>query len=148
MSGNYDDIIHLPHHVSETRPHMSNYDRAAQFSPFAALTGYGAAITETARLTDSKIELDDGRIQTLNAALQLLQAHIKECPEVAITYFQSDARKQGGAYRTLTGKVWRINAAEGTVVLTDKAVIPIADIFQIDGPLLRSLYEDILDESN
>ena len=145
MSGNYDDILYLQHHVSETRPHISNYDRAAQFSPFAALTGYGAAISETARQTDRKIELDDDQIQTMNAALRLLQTHINEQPEVAITYFQPDDRKQGGAYHTVTGHVYRIDAAKGTVVLTDKMVIPIADILKIDGPLLHSLYYDISD---
>lgn len=145
MNGKYEDILHLPHHVSETRPRMSNYDRAAQFSPFAALTGYGAAISETARQTDRRIELDEDRIQVINAALRLLQAHIKEQPEAAITYFRPDDRKQGGAYHTVTGHVRQINAVEGTVVLTDNMVIPVTDIFQIDGPLFNGFYRGFSD---
>ena len=93
MSGAYDDIIHLPHHVSQTRPRMSAADRAAQFSPFAALTGYGAAVTEAGRLTDQRIELTESEKETLNERLLLLREQLAEPPEVTITYFQPDEKK-------------------------------------------------------
>lgn len=86
----YEDIINLPHHVSTTRPQMPMSDRAAQFSPFAALTGYDAAIKETGRLTDTKIELDDEELHNLNLKFQFLVEHLKDEPEVAVTYFKAD----------------------------------------------------------
>ena len=89
----YDDIINLPHHVSAARPQMSMMDRAAQFSPFAALTGYDAAIKETARLTDQKIELDDYEKEEINDKIQLIAEHLGEDFEIVITYFQPDGRK-------------------------------------------------------
>ena len=99
----YEDIINLPHHVSKTRPQMSMLDRAAQFSPFAALTGYDAAIKETGRLTDEKIEMDEDR----KAALDMKQAYliemIDEQPEISVTYFLPDTKKSGGSYVTVTG---------------------------------------------
>ena len=105
----YEDIINLPHHVSKTRPQMSMLDRAAQFSPFAALTGYDAAIKETGRLTDEKIELDEDT----KAALDMKQAYliemIDEQPEITIIYFLPDARKVGGAYVTVTGNLKRFD---------------------------------------
>ena len=94
----YDDIINLPHHQSATRPHMSNYDRAAQFAPFAALTGYDDAVKETARLTDRRIELDEGEKAAIDQRLLLVQERLPEPTEVTITYFVSDKRKAGGAY--------------------------------------------------
>ena len=92
----YEDIINLPHHVSTTRPQMPMSDRAAQFSPFAALTGYDAAIKETGRLTDTKIELDDEELHNLNLKFQFLVEHLEDEPEVAVTYFKADERKAGG----------------------------------------------------
>ena len=91
--GDYEDIINLPHHVSATRPQMSMMDRAAQFSPFAALTGYDAAIKETARLTEQKIELDDYEKEEINDKIQLIAEHLGEDFEVVITYFQPDAHQ-------------------------------------------------------
>lgn len=106
----YEDIINLPHHVSTTRPQMPMSDRAAQFSPFAALTGYDAAIKETGRLTDTKIELDDEELHNLNLKFQFLVEHLEDEPEVAVTYFKADERKAGGAYLEATGivKSWMI----------------------------------------
>ena len=95
--GNYDDIIDLPHHVSETHPPMSRADRAAQFSPFAALTGYDAAVRETARMTERRIELDEGVKAELNARLNCILEHLSEHPQVSITYFMPDEKKSGGA---------------------------------------------------
>lgn len=103
MSENYDDIIDLPHHVSATRPQMSMKDRAAQFSPFAALTGYDAAIKETGRLTDQKVEMDTEALNVLNMKFQILIDSLAEEPEVTFTYFKPDERKDGGAYIDVTG---------------------------------------------
>ena len=105
----YDDIIGLPHHVSATRPRMSMIDRAAQFSPFQALTGYGAAIQETGRLTDRKIELSEDERIVLDMKQQILLDNIRECPDVSITYFIPDERKAGGSYVTVTGNVKKID---------------------------------------
>ena len=89
MNGKYDEIMGLPHHVSKTRPQMPMSDRASQFAPFAALTGYDAAIKETGRLTDERIELDEGALTALNMRYQLLMDALDEEPEVEITYFLS-----------------------------------------------------------
>ena len=103
MSGKYDDIIELPHPTSQNHPRMSLYDRAAQFSPFAALTGHHAAIAETGRLTDRRIELDESEIARVDAELQHLQELLPGRPTVSITYFAPDERKNGGSYQTVTG---------------------------------------------
>lgn len=107
MNGKYDEIIDLPHHVSKTRPQMPMSDRAAQFSPFAALTGYDSAIKETGRLTDEKIELGEESLTALNARYQMLMDVLAEGPEVRITYFKPDERKAGGAYVTIQGQSGR-----------------------------------------
>lgn len=135
MINPYDDIINLPHHTSASRPHMSAHDRAAQFSPFAALTGYDAAITEAGRLTDKKVELDEYRKADLNERLCKIQDQMDEQPEVSITYFQPDKKKSGGAYITVTGRVKKIDAYERTVIMQDDTKIPIDDIFEIGGEL-------------
>ena len=109
MKGPYDDIINLPHHVSETRPRMSLYDRAAQFSPFAALTGYEAVIKETARLTESRPEPGEGEAERINAGLSALSLHIREQPWAEITYFLPDEKKSGGAFVSVSGRVKRID---------------------------------------
>ena len=105
MSTLYDDMLHLPHHVSEKHPAMSVHDRAAQFSPFAALTGYDAAVQETARLTDRRIELDEGEKAAIDQRLTLVQERLPEPTEVTITYFVPDKKKAGGAYVSVTGTV-------------------------------------------
>lgn len=128
MSETYQDILHLPHHVSQTRPQMSMEDRAAQFSPFAALTGYDAAIKETARLTDERIELDEYEKQALNEQLQILAERLPSSPVVSITYFQPDVRKAGGAYVTHEGTVKRIASYERMIIMTDGLSIPMNDI--------------------
>ena len=139
MTGEYDDIINLPRPISKTHPPMSAMDRAAQFSPFAALTGYDAAIKETARLTDEKIELDEYAKDALNERLQILAERIKDHPEIAITYFQPDAKKNGGAYVTAIGAVKKIDEYERFVVMTDGTGIFIEDIIRIDGQIFDVL---------
>lgn len=137
----YEDILNLPHHVSKTRPQMSMLDRAAQFSPFAALTGYDDAIKETGRLTDEKIEMDEDR----EAALDMKQAYliemIDEQPEISITYFLPDTKKSGGAYVTVTGNLKRFDEYERLLILTDGKKIPMDDIADIESDLFRGMFE-------
>ena len=139
MNKSYDDIINLPHHVSATRPHMSAIDRAAQFSPFAALTGYGDAIKETARLTGEKVELDEYMKDVLSVRLQIIVDQPKEHPEIAITYFQPDEKKNGGAYVTVIGSVKKIDEYERVVVMTDGTRVPIDEIASIDGQIFETM---------
>jgi len=128
----YDDIIHLPRPVSKKHSPMSNYDRAAQFSPFAALTGYDAVIAETGRLTDTQAELDEGGKALLDEKLQLLREHLAECPPVTLTVFCPDSRKAGGAYETITGAVKKIDPVSRQLVLTGGEVVPIDRIYGIE----------------
>lgn len=132
----YDDIIDLPHHVSATRPRMPTLDRAAQFAPFAALTGYGAAIAETGRQTEERIELDEQEKAVLDGQLCMIRERIRERPVVTLTYFQPDERKAGGAYVSETEPVKRIDAYGRFVVLMSGRRVPIDDIvaIEIDGP--------------
>ena len=135
MRNLYEDIINLPHHTSTSRPRMSAHDRAAQFSPFAALTGYSSAITETARLTNRRIELDESIKADLNDKLAILQDQLEEQPEVSITYFKSDLKKSGGAYITASGWVKKIDQYKRTVIMADATIIPMDDIFEMEGEL-------------
>lgn len=130
--GAYDDIIDLPHHVSTTRPQMSRLDRAAQFAPFAALTGYGAAIKETARLTDKRAELGEYELMELNAGIHMLMERIEEHPQVEITYFKPDERKDGGAYLTVNSRAKRLNEYERFILLENGTEIPFDDIYKIE----------------
>ncbi len=132
ISHQYDDIIDLPHHVSERHAQMPMLDRAAQFSPFAALTGYDAAITETARLTDRKRELSDEQRQEIDRQLNALQARMKEDPTVTLVFFEKDGRKAGGAYRTITGSVKKIDAYRGVLELTDGTSILFEDLCRLE----------------
>ena len=127
----YDDIINFPHHVSPTRQRMSMHDRAAQFAPFAALVGYDDAVAETARLTESRPELDEQEQRAINECLAYIAEHIHEQPEVKIQYFVSDERKSGGAIIEVFGKVKKISATDGTIVMADGCVIPITDVMDI-----------------
>lgn len=129
----YDDIINMPHHQSMTHPHMSMTDRAAQFSPFAALTGHEDAIKETARLVEERMELDEDALRKLDEQLQLLRANIEEHPDAIFTYFQPDERKEGGAYITVSGSVKKIDDYEQIIVLQDGTQIPVRDIVGIAG---------------
>ena len=139
MKDLYEDIINLPHHVSKTRPQMPMSDRAAQFAPFAALTGYDAAIKETGRLTDDKIELDEESLTALDMKYQLLMDALDYSPEVTITYFQPDERKAGGKYLTATGAVKKVDDYERLITMQDGAKIPMDDVLSIDGELFSTL---------
>lgn len=135
MTGPYDDIINLPHHVSDRRPRMPRDKRAAQFSPFAALTGYDAAIGETARLTGTRLELDEYAIAALNKKLGILADEIAARPEVVVTHFQPDAKKEGGLYVTTTGTVKKIDEYARDIVLMDGRRIPVEDVVEIECAL-------------
>lgn len=131
MIGEYEDIIHLPHHVSSKRPQMSMLDRAAQFSPFAALTGYDDAIQETGRLTEQKIELDEETLEKLDERFQILQEHLGEQPEVRFTYFKTDERKEGDSYLTVSRVVRKIILYEREIFLQDETIILVDDILKM-----------------
>ena len=139
MNGKYDEIMGLPHHVSKTRPQMPMSDRAAQFAPFAALAGYDAAIKETGRLTDERIELDVEALSALDMKYQLLMEALDEAPEVTITYFQPDERKAGGKYVSAVGAVKKIDDFERRITMRDGTRIPTDDVLSIDGELFSSL---------
>lgn len=134
----YDDMLHLPHPTSPTRPRMSMIDRAAQFSPFAALTGYDAAVKETARLTERKIELDEYEKQALDVKLAAIREQMGEHPEVTITYFQPDERKEGGSYQTVTGRIKKIDEYERQIVLVDGEKIKLADVMDVTKEAYKS----------
>ena len=139
MKTQYDDIIHLPHHVSKTRPQMSMLDRAAQFSPFAALTGYEDAIQETGRLTDTKVEIGEEVREELDRKQQYLQDIIADRPEITITYFVPDEKKAGGSYTSRTGSLKRIDCYERLLVLTDGTKIPLDEIVDIESECFREI---------
>ena len=132
MTGKYDDIINLPRPASRKHPPMPMSDRAAQFSPFAALTGYDEAVMETGRLTNRKRELNDEEIAALNQKLQFLSEHLKEPPTVTVTFFIPDAKKTGGSYATKTRRLKKIDTFERWIQLDDGVKIPIDDIASID----------------
>lgn len=131
MNEKYEKIVGLSHKRSETRKPMSLHDRAAQFAPFAALTGYEASIEEQRRQTAQRIALDEYEIECLNRKLQLLAEHPGQI-RVAITYFIPDARKSGGAYVTRVGRVKELDLYQKTVILQDKTSIPIEEIIHIE----------------
>ena len=137
--GKYDDIIYLPHYQSPTRAHMPLYDRAAQFAPFAALTGHGDAIRETARLTESRIELTESEKAELDLRLQLLADHLSDRSEVTLTHFREDLRKEGGAYVKSTGIVRKINTYARTIVMQSGECIAVDDIISMESSLFRTL---------
>ena len=130
--GMYDDIINLPHHVSETHPQMPMRDRAAQFSPFAALTGYGAVIHETGRMTEPGIELGDDEVEEIDRKLNILSERICEHPKVTITYFKADDRKDGGAYLTAFGAIKKIDEYSHCVFFENGLKVPIGDLIEIE----------------
>ncbi len=131
MNEKYKDMLHLPHPVSATHPRMSLQNRAAQFSPFAALTGYDDALRETARLTDRFIELDEDRKQEIDRQLYYIHEHLAQKLPVKITYFVPDSKKEGGSYVTLEGHVQKIDEILREIRMNDTE-IPINKIYQID----------------
>lgn len=134
----YDDIINLPHPVSAVHPQMAMAERAAQFSPFAALTGYRDAIEETARLTDGWTDLDEGSRESLDRKLAFLMEYPGGPEDVTITYFQLDERKAGGAYRSVSGRIKKIDGYERRLVMADGKTIPMEYIIEIESPCLKT----------
>lgn len=140
----YEDIIHLPHHVSQRHPQMPVRDRAAQFAPFAALTGYEAEVKEAGRLTDRKTELSEEQKYLLDMQLRFLLEDACRHPEVTITYYLPDGRKEGGAYVTATGTIKKIDEAGRTILLQDGREIPVGDILDIqcgEGIITDNMHE-------
>lgn len=137
MTGPYDDILDLPHPTSKKHPRMSMYARAAQFAPFAALTGYGDAIKETARITDQQLELDENEKALLNEKLQLLRQHLPGKPKITITYFVPDTQKAGGSYQTITGFVKKLQEYERRLIMTNGTIIPLDTIIELYGDALK-----------
>ena len=137
---NYDDIINLERPVSK-HPHLSIDSRASQFAPFAALVGYDEQVKETARLTDKKIEIDDGLREIINNKLNYINEHIKENIEVSITYFVKDSKKNGGKYITKIGVVKRIDSVHETIKFIDNEVVYMKDVINITGSNFISSFE-------
>ena len=131
MNNRYDEIMGLPHHVSKTRPQMPMSDRAAQFAPFAALTGYDSAIKETGRLTDERVELDEEALTALDRKYQLLIEALDDAPEVTIIYFQPDERKAGGQYVSATGTVKKVDTFGRRILLQDGTRIPLDSVYDL-----------------
>lgn len=129
----YDDIINLPHHVSESHPPMSYHDRAAQFSPFAALSGFEGAVKETARLTEQKLELDEGEKMLLDEKLQLIRLMLPERPFITVTWFVPDERKKGGSYQTVSGRVKKLDWVQGYLVFEDGKRVKTEDILWVEA---------------
>lgn len=137
----YDDIINLEHHKSKTRKHMPIADRAAQFAPFAALTGHDAAISETARLTGKRIELDEYSKEELNQKLLFIHSCIDDGVAAAFTYFEPDEKKSGGKYVTASGLVKKIKEFEKVVIMDDGLEIPVDDIIMIESDIFNVMDE-------
>lgn len=131
MTDDYSDIIHLPHHQSQRHPQMSAEERAAQFAPFAALAGYGSAISEAARLTDEQVQLDDNDNDRLNRLMGQIADSISGQPCVTAVYFKPDGRKQRGSYETITGRLKRIDDYERQLVMADGKTIPFGHIIDL-----------------
>lgn len=138
MSGKYDDILCLPHPTSAKHPRMPISDRAAIFSPFSALSGHAAAIAETARLTDRRVELDEDARAELDRRQAVLLEHIAEQPEVTITWFQPDERKDGGAYVTAIGRLKKFRELERLLVLADGTEIPLEDVAALESGIFQT----------
>ena len=136
----YDDIINLPHHISKKHPQMSLYARSAQFAPFAALTGYEEAVKETARETNERIDIEDELKSILDGKLQIILEQINNHPEISITYFIADSKKNGGEYVTVTGLVKKVDLYNQYIYLIDYTEIPINEIIDISGDIFK-VYE-------
>lgn len=134
-SHKYDDIIHLPHPTSKKHPRMSAWNRAAQFSPFAALTGHGEAIRETERLTDTFTELLEDQKAQLDEQLQLLREHLSFRPSVEITFFQPDDKKSGGSYLTVQGQVKKLDNDSRRILFADGTAVALEQICAIQSEL-------------
>ena len=138
-NGKYDDMVYMQNPTPMCKPRMSLHDRAAQFSPFAALTGYEDAVEETARLTDTRLELSEDMKTILNEKMQMILDNAENEPIVTITYFVPDKKKSGGAYVDVTGIVKEIDEYERCIVMTDKKKVPIEQIREISGELFSGI---------
>lgn len=138
---NYADIINLKR-PSSNHNHLSIESRASQFSPFAALTGYDNEVKETARITDKRIDIDDGLREMLNAKLNYLNYHIKESPNISITYFVKDHKKEGGKYLTKQGIIKRIDTVNEIIKFNDNMTISMNDIINITGDIFNTLHDN------
>ena len=132
MTTPYDDLLNLPHPTSLRHPRMSQQNRAAQFAPFAALTGYDDVLRETARQTDQRITPSESELEALDRTLQLILTLIDHRPAVQGTLFQPDKTKPGGSYTTLTGNVKKYNESTKTLILTDNTPLPLSNILSLD----------------
>ncbi len=139
MKGPYYDIINMPRHVSTKRPRMSNLDRAAQFAPFAALTGHEEAVSETARMTDSRLELGEHEKQALDQKLRIIVERLEDFPQVTIRYFIPDSKKVGGKYVKVSGSVKKVDEYEGVLTMNNDIKIPIEEIIEINGEIFTAL---------
>lgn len=128
----YEDIINLSHPISASHPQMSMLERAAQFSPFAALSGHSAAIRETARLTDEFSDPDENSRENLDRKLAYIQEHLREQPEITVVFFQPDNRKEGGSYQSVSGNIKKIDAYERRLIMSDGTALPMEYVIQID----------------
>ena len=142
MNSPYADIIHLPHHVSQKHPQMPMLDRAAQFAPFAALTGYDDSIAETGRLTTERRELSEQEQAELNRRFDFLISRLKGSSEVDIVHFVPDERKSGGGYQSVTGSIKTISLPERMITLNSGQVIHFDDILDITGTVFSKMPEE------
>ena len=134
----YDHIMHLPNPEPTVRPRMAIEKRAAQFAPFAALTGYEESVAEEARLTEEKLELSEDMIDMIDARLAVIQHHIKEQPRIAVTYFIPDNKKAGGRYVTVSGNIRKLDGTGHRIIMADGTSIPIDDVRFIEGSLFNA----------
>ena len=135
----YEDIVNLPRHISKVHPQATMADRAARFSPFAAISGYEDMVKEAARVTEERIDITDATKELLNEKLNIIIEFLDEAPEVTITYFEPDKKKDGGAYISITGTVKRIDEYERIVLMSDDKKIRIEEIYAIESDLFYSL---------
>ena len=142
MSGPYDDIINLPHPTSTKHPWMPMSDRAAIFSPFAALTGHAAAIQETARLTDQRMALDEDTKAMLDLKQQILADRIAERPEISVVWFRPDARKEGGQYVTTVGQLKKVDDIARILQLADGTTIPLDEVLELRSDCFHGIFQD------
>lgn len=131
QSHKYDDIIRLPHHVSKSRPQMPREDRAAQFAPFAALTGYGEAVEETARCTERRMEPDEETLSVLNRRLEYIKEHIGEKLKASATYFVPDLQKEGGAYESISGTVKKVDTFRHRLIFQNGREVPFENLWEL-----------------
>ena len=135
----YSDMLRMPHHVSSKYPRMPLRDRAAQFAAFNALTGYEESVREAARTTETRMELDDYSLSVLRIKLRIMKDFEKNAPEISVTYFVSDKKKDGGEYVTVHGKLKRFDEAGAAVIFTDGRSVPVEDIADISGGIFADI---------